>query len=441
MGTRFLPATKASPKEMMPIVDKPLIQYAVEEAVAAGITDMVFVTGRSKRAIEDHFDKAYELERELEVRGKSELLHFVRNMIPKNINCIYIRQPEALGLGHAVLCARPVIGDEPFAVLLADDLLDGETPIMKQMTDTYDYYRCSVLGVQDVPRADTRSYGIVDARPVADRLEQVCAIVEKPSPENAPSTLAVVGRYILTPRIFHHLETIKPGSGGEIQLTDGIASLLSEEQVLAYRYAGTRYDCGSKLGYLQATVAFGQRHPENKAVRLLDEAELVHSAEAVQAALDRLAGEIGVRLAGRHPLVLCVMTGGVVCCGQLLTRLAFPLDFDYLHATRYGPDTQGGKISWRTAPWTSVKDRLVLVVDDILDAGVTLAAVKESLKRLGATEVLVAVLADKATGRTKPVRADFVGLEVPDRFVFGFGMDVDGAWRNLSAIYAMKSDQ
>ena len=262
MGTRFLPATKASPKEMLPIVDKPLIQYAVEEAVAAGITDMIFVTGRSKRAIEDHFDKAYELESELEARGKHEMLDFVRNMIPKNINCIYIRQPEALGLGHAVLCAKPVIGDEPFAVLLADDLLDGETPVMKQMADTYDYYRCSVLGVQDVPRAETRSYGIVDAKPVAERLEQINAIVEKPKPEEAPSTLAVVGRYILTPRIFHHLETIRPGSGGEIQLTDGIAALLAEEQVLAYRYDGTRYDCGSKLGYLQATVVFGQRHPE-----------------------------------------------------------------------------------------------------------------------------------------------------------------------------------
>ena len=262
MGTRFLPATKASPKEMLPIVDKPLIQFAVEEAVAAGVTDMIFVTGRSKRSIEDHFDKAYELEAELEARGKNELLEFVRNMIPKNINCIYIRQSEALGLGHAVLCAKPVVGDEPFAVLLADDLLDGNTPVLKQMTDTYDYYRCSVLGVQDVPRADTKSYGIVDARPVADRVEQINAIVEKPKPEDAPSTLAVVGRYILTPRIFHHLENVKPGAGGEIQLTDGIASLLSQEQVLAYRYDGTRYDCGSKLGYLQASVVFGRRHPE-----------------------------------------------------------------------------------------------------------------------------------------------------------------------------------
>ena len=265
MGTRFLPATKASPKEMMPIVDKPLIQYAVEEAVAAGITDMIFVTGRSKRAIEDHFDKAYELESELEHRGKTELLEFVRNMIPKNINCIYIRQPEALGLGHAVLCAYPAVGDEPFAVLLADDLLDAippVPPVMKQMVDVYDYYRSSVIGVQEVAREDTRSYGIVDSKPMTDALEQILRIVEKPKPEDAPSTLAVVGRYVLTPRIFHHLRQIGKGSGGEIQLTDGIASLLAEEQVLAYRYKGTRYDCGSKLGYLEATVAFGLRHPE-----------------------------------------------------------------------------------------------------------------------------------------------------------------------------------
>lgn len=262
LGTRFLPATKASPKEMLPVVDKPLIQYAVEEAVAAGVTEMIFVTGRSKRAIEDHFDKAYELENELERKGKVEMLESVRSLLPRSISCIYIRQPEALGLGHAVLCAKPVVGDEPFAVLLADDLLDGEPPVLKQMVDNYDYYRCSVLGVQDVPRAETKSYGIVDARPVADRLEQVNAIVEKPLPEEAPSTLAVVGRYILTPRIFHHLESIAPGSGGEIQLTDAISSLLNEEQVLAYRYAGTRYDCGSKLGYLQATMVFGQRHPE-----------------------------------------------------------------------------------------------------------------------------------------------------------------------------------
>lgn len=262
LGTRFLPATKASPKEMMPIVDKPLIQYAVEEAVAAGVTDMIFVTGRTKRAIEDHFDKAYELESELALRHKTEMLEFVQNMLPKNINCIYIRQPEALGLGHAILCAKPVIGNEPFAVLLADDLLDGEPPVMKQMADVFDYYRCSVIGVLDVPLADTRSYGIVKSAPVADRIERIEAIVEKPKPEEAPSTLGVVGRYILTPRIFHHLENVTPGSGGEIQLTDGIASLLREEQVLAHRYQGTRYDCGSKLGYLQATVELGMRHHE-----------------------------------------------------------------------------------------------------------------------------------------------------------------------------------
>jgi UTP--glucose-1-phosphate uridylyltransferase len=262
MGTRFLPATKASPKEMLPIVDKPLIQYAVEEAAAAGITDMIFVTGRSKRAIEDHFDKAYELEGELERRGKVELLEFVQNLLPKNINCIYLRQSEALGLGHAVLCARPVVGDEPFAVLLADDLLDGDVPIMKQMVDTYDYYRCSLLGVQDVPREDTASYGIVDARPLAERVEQISSIVEKPQPAVAPSTLAVVGRYVLTPRIFHHLENAQAGAGGEIQLTDAISALLTEQQVLAYRYQGLRYDCGSKLGYLQATVEYALRHSE-----------------------------------------------------------------------------------------------------------------------------------------------------------------------------------
>lgn len=262
LGTRFLPATKASPKEMLTVVDKPLIQYAVEEAVAAGITDMIFVTGRSKRAIEDHFDKAYELEAELESKGKTELLKMVQSMLPKHINCIYIRQPEALGLGHAVLCAKPIVGDEPFAVLLADDLLDGNTPVMAQMVDTYDYYRCSLLGVQEVPRQDTRSYGVVDSLPLGDVLERVKGIVEKPAPENAPSNLAVVGRYVLTPRIFHHLENLGRGAGGEIQLTDGIAELIKEEQVLAYRYAGTRYDCGSKLGYLKASVVFGQRHPE-----------------------------------------------------------------------------------------------------------------------------------------------------------------------------------
>ncbi|HTH95372.1 MAG TPA: UTP--glucose-1-phosphate uridylyltransferase GalU [Rhodocyclaceae bacterium] len=262
LGTRFLPATKASPKEMMPVVDKPLIQYAVEEAIAAGITDMIFVTGRSKRAIEDHFDKAVELEAELERKQKTALLDAVRKILPPHVRCIYMRQSEPLGLGHAVLCAKHVVGDEPFAVLLADDLLDGDVPIMQQMVEKYDYYRCSVLGVQQVPREDTRSYGIVASRPLGERLEAMTGIVEKPKPEDAPSTLAVVGRYVLTPQIFHYLERVKPGAGGEIQLTDGIAALLAEEQVLAYRYEGVRYDCGSKLGYLQATVELGLRHPE-----------------------------------------------------------------------------------------------------------------------------------------------------------------------------------
>lgn len=265
LGTRFLPATKASPKEMMPVVDKPLIQYAVEEAVAAGITDMIFVTGRSKRAIEDHFDKAYELEKELDRRGKIETLEYVRSLLPKNINCIYIRQSDPLGLGHAVLCAKPVIGDDPFAVLLADDLLDGETPVIQQMCEAYDHYQCSLLGVENVPREETSSYGIVAATPISKTVEQLSAIVEKPKPAAAPSTLAVVGRYVLTPRIFHHLEQIPTGSGGEIQLTDAIARLIAEERVLAYRYAGTRFDCGSKFGYLQATISFGLRHPETGA--------------------------------------------------------------------------------------------------------------------------------------------------------------------------------
>ena len=262
LGSRFLPATKASPKEMMPVVDKPLIQYAVEEAVAAGITDMVFITGRNKRAIEDHFDTAYEVEAELAARGKTELLRAVQEVIPKHVNCIYIRQSEPLGLGHAVLCAQPVVQDEPFAVILADDLIDGEPSIIKQMLDVYQRHRCSVLGVQDVPRSQTAQYGIVSSSKLEPGVEQVHGIVEKPSPETAPSTLAVVGRYILTPRIFHHLKNVQAGAGGEIQLTDGIAALLQEEKLLAYRFNGTRYDCGSKLGYLKATVAFGLKHPE-----------------------------------------------------------------------------------------------------------------------------------------------------------------------------------
>jgi UTP--glucose-1-phosphate uridylyltransferase len=262
LGSRFLPATKASPKEMMPVVDKPLIQYAVEEAVEAGITDMVFVTGRNKRSIPDHFDKAYELEAELEMRGKTELLRIVQEVIPKNINCIYIRQAMALGLGHAVLCAKPVVHDEPFAVILADDLVDGQPGIVKQMVDVFDKHQCSVLGVMDVPREQTRQYGIVSSTNLEPDVEKVTGIVEKPRPEEAPSTLAVVGRYILTPGIFHHLERVQPGAGGEIQLTDGIASLMTEEQLLAYRFKGIRYDCGDKLGYLKAIVALGLKHPD-----------------------------------------------------------------------------------------------------------------------------------------------------------------------------------
>jgi len=262
LGTRFLPATKANPKEMLPIVDKPLIQYAVEEAVAAGITDLIFITGRNKRSISDHFDMAYELENELERNGKTELLNIVRNIVPKNVNCIYIRQTQALGLGHAVRLAQPVVNDDAFAVILADDLLDGKVPVMKQMVDAYDYYRCSLLGVEDVPRDQTKSYGIVATTPLNKNIEQVSAIVEKPDPKDAPSTLGVVGRYILTPRIFHHLNKIQPGSGGEIQLTDGISALLTEEQVLAYRFDGVRYDCGSKFGYLEATIRLGLKHPE-----------------------------------------------------------------------------------------------------------------------------------------------------------------------------------
>jgi UTP--glucose-1-phosphate uridylyltransferase len=262
LGSRFLPATKASPKEMMPIVDKPLIQYAVEEACAAGITDMVFITGRTKRAIEDHFDKAYEIESELAARGKNDLLQLLQDTVPKGINCIYIRQSEPLGLGHAVLCAAPVVGDEPFAVLLADDLIDNEVPIMRQMVSVFEEQQCSLLGVQQVPREHTRQYGIVSTAHDGPGPRAITGIVEKPAPEQAPSTLAVVGRYILTPRIFELLRRVQPGSGGEIQLTDAIAALLEHEKVLAYPFTGTRYDCGSKFGYLQATVVFGCKHPE-----------------------------------------------------------------------------------------------------------------------------------------------------------------------------------
>jgi UTP--glucose-1-phosphate uridylyltransferase len=263
MGTRFLPVTKASPKEMLPVVDKPLIQYAVEEAVAAGITQMVFITGRNKRAIEDHFDKAYELETELVARNKHAMLDILRDILPKHVSCIYVRQTEALGLGHAILCARPVVGNEPFAVILADDLIDGKPPVMKQMVDVHASERCSILAVQTVAREETSSYGIVRTE-VGERpgMHRITGIVEKPKPEVAPSTLAVVGRYLLEPEIFGYLENVKPGAGGEIQLTDGIAAMLNDQRALAYEFQGTRYDCGSKLGYLQANVLYAMRHPE-----------------------------------------------------------------------------------------------------------------------------------------------------------------------------------
>ena len=265
LGTRFLPATKASPKEMLPVVDKPLIQYAVEEAAAAGITEMIFITGRGKRSIEDHFDKAYELEAELTARGKTALLEAVKEAVPPGINCVYIRQAEPLGLGHAVLCARSVVGDEPFAVLLADDLMqpaDDGTAVLAQMVEQYGKHHSSVLAVQEVAREETSSYGIVSSSPWGERTDRVTGIVEKPKPEAAPSTLAVVGRYELTPLVSDHLANLRPGAGGEIQLTDALARLINDEPVLAYRFRGTRYDCGSKIGYLQATVELALRHPE-----------------------------------------------------------------------------------------------------------------------------------------------------------------------------------
>ena len=262
LGTRFLPVTKASPKEMLPIVDKPLIQHAVEEAVAAGITHMVFVTGRNKRAIEDHFDKAYELETELAGRGRHKLLAQVQDIVPREVTCSYVRQSVALGLGHAVLCAKAVVHDEPFAVILADDLIDGPVPLLKQMVDVYEQRQSSVIAVQNVPREDTSSYGIIQGAPDGDRLVRMTGIVEKPKPQQAPSTLAVVGRYVFGSAIMDHLERVKPGAGGEIQLTDAIASLLHEETVLGYAFEGARYDCGSKLGYLQANVMYGLKHPE-----------------------------------------------------------------------------------------------------------------------------------------------------------------------------------
>jgi UTP--glucose-1-phosphate uridylyltransferase len=261
LGTRFLPATKASPKEMLPIVDKPLIQYAVEEAAAAGITEMIFVTGRSKRAIEDHFDKAYELEAELAAHGKLEALKEIQNLLPGEIRYTYVRQVDALGLGHAVSCARHLVGNEPFAVVLADDLIDADVPALKQMVELYDDHRCSIIGIQQIARHETNQYGVIRALPSGPRRHRVVQIVEKPAPAEAPSTLGVVGRYIFTPHIFDYLAEAKPGKGGEIQLTDAIQSLLDHRPVLGYEFRGTRYDCGSKLGYVKATVAYALKHP------------------------------------------------------------------------------------------------------------------------------------------------------------------------------------
>lgn len=262
LGTRFLPATKASPKEMLPIVDKPLIQYAAEEAISAGATELIFITGRNKRSIEDHFDNAGELEASLEASGKKEMLEALKGILPSHVSCIFIRQPKALGLGHAVLCAKPVVGDHPFSVILADDLIDADPPAMQQMADVYARRQCSVLGVEDVLPSETASYGIVDAFEIEKNLLQLRSIVEKPKPADAPSTLAVVGRYILTPKIFDCLEKVMPGKGGEIQLTDGISDLMQYENILAYRFAGKRYDCGSKLGFMKANVEFALKHAE-----------------------------------------------------------------------------------------------------------------------------------------------------------------------------------
>jgi UTP--glucose-1-phosphate uridylyltransferase len=268
LGTRFLPATKAIPKEMLPVVDKPLIQYAVEEAYAAGVREMIFVTGRHKRAIEDHFDTAYELEAELEQANKKALLELVHSIKPDDMDCVYVRQPRALGLGHAVLCAERLVGDEPFAVLLADDLMlgrdhaSGGPTVLQQMVHAYEQHQGTVLAVQDVPRSETRRYGVVDVRGVNEPVAEVFGMVEKPVPEVAPSTLAVAGRYILTPAVFESIRRQPRGAGGEIQLTDGIAALIGTEKVFAYRYEGRRYDCGSKQGFLEATIDLALANPE-----------------------------------------------------------------------------------------------------------------------------------------------------------------------------------
>ncbi|KAF1024059.1 MAG: UTP--glucose-1-phosphate uridylyltransferase [Paracidovorax wautersii] len=262
LGTRFLPATKAQPKEMLPVVDKPLIQYAVEEAYAAGIRHMIFVNGRNKRAIEDHFDTAFELEHELEAAGKKELLALVHSLMPEDMVCSYVRQPHMLGLGHAVLCARHLVGDDPFAVLLADDLMIGETAITAQLAEQFNELQSSILAVQEVPLEQVKRYGIVAGDAAGDRLTKVSHIVEKPSPDKAPSRIGVAGRYVLTPAIFELIARQKSGVGGEIQLTDAIAELIKQESVYAYQYQGKRYDCGSKEGFLEATVELALQHPQ-----------------------------------------------------------------------------------------------------------------------------------------------------------------------------------
>ena len=265
LGTRFLPATKASPKEMLPVVDKPLIQYAVEEAYAAGIRHMIFVTGRSKRAIEDHFDTAYELENELETAGKHELLKLVRSVMPDDMDCAFVRQPRSLGLGHAVLCAEPLVGNEPFAVLLADDLMvgpPGGEPVLAQMATAFRQQGRSMLAVQEVPQEQVNRYGIVAGEPAGGPLMRIQRIVEKPAPDKAPSRMGVAGRYILTPAIFEEIRNQPKGAGGEIQLTDGIARLMQHEAVYAFQYEGKRYDCGSKEGFLEATVELALQHPQ-----------------------------------------------------------------------------------------------------------------------------------------------------------------------------------
>ena len=265
LGTRFLPATKANPKEMLPIVDKPLIQYAVEEAVAAGIETLIFITGRNKHCIQDHFDKAYELETELEKKGKTQLIEALESLLPKHVSCVFIRQSEALGLGHAVNCAKTIIGNEPFAVLLADDLVeDGQRGCIKQLVDLFEKEKKSILAVEPVDKDKTDQYGIVEIIPKTDGVGEVISIVEKPKPDVAPSNLGVIGRYILTPAIFKHLNSLSKGAGGEIQLTDAIAKLQKEETILSYEFKGTRYDCGSKLGYLIANVEQGLLHPQLK---------------------------------------------------------------------------------------------------------------------------------------------------------------------------------